>query len=48
MDGPYPGELRMRVIDGVEGGGSRRGEARAVRGQRRFYDFPIHSGRDEP
>src|SRR3974390_678085 len=24
MRGPYPGELRMRVIDFVEGGGSRR------------------------
>ena len=27
MHGPYPGELRMRVIDFVEGGGSRRGAA---------------------
>ena len=27
MHGPYPGELRTRVIDFVEGGGSRRGAA---------------------
>jgi transposase len=27
MHGPYPGELRLRVIDFVEGGGSRRGAA---------------------
>src|SRR6267154_5948453 len=27
MHGPYPGELRVRVIDFVEGGGSRRGAA---------------------
>jgi len=27
MHGPYPGELRMRVIDFVQGGGSRRGAA---------------------
>jgi transposase len=27
MHGPYPGELRMRVIGFVEGGGSRRGAA---------------------
>ena len=27
MHGPYPGELRLRVIDFVEGGGSRRGGA---------------------
>ena len=27
MHAPYPGELRMRVIDFVEGGGSRRGAA---------------------
>jgi hypothetical protein len=27
MHGPYPGELRLRVIDFVEGGGSRRAAA---------------------
>ena len=27
MHGPYPGELRMRVIDFVQGGGSGRGAA---------------------
>ena len=27
MHRPYPGELRTRVIDFVEGGGSRRGAA---------------------
>jgi transposase len=27
MHGPYPGELRMRVIDFVERGGSRHGAA---------------------
>jgi transposase len=27
MHGPYPGELRLRVIEFVEGGGSRRGAA---------------------
>jgi transposase len=30
MRGPYPGELRLRVIDFVEGGGSRRGAAEHV------------------
>ena len=30
MHGPYPGELRLRVIDFVEGGGSRRGAAEHV------------------
>ncbi len=46
MYGPYPGELRMRVIDFVEGGGSRRGAAEqfevsassAIRWVQRFRD----------
>lgn len=46
MRGPYPGDLRMRVIDFVEGGGSRRGAAEqfevsassAIRWVQRFRD----------
>ena len=46
MHRPYPGELRIRVIDFVEGGGSRRGAAEqfevsassAIRWVQRFRD----------
>ena len=46
MHGPYPGELRIRVIDFVEGGGSRRGAAEqfevsassAIRWMQRFRE----------
>src|ERR1700732_4176803 len=46
MHRPYPGELRLRVIDFVEGGGSRRGAAEqfevsvssAIRWVQRFRD----------
>jgi transposase len=46
MRGPYPGELRMRVIDFVEGGGSRREAAEqfqvsassAIRWMQRFHE----------
>ena len=46
MHGPYPGELRVRVIDFVEGGGSRRGAAEqfevsvssAIRWMQRFRE----------
>ena len=49
MHGPYPGELRMRVIDFVEGGGSRRGAAEqfevsassAIRWWQRFHEDGI-------
>ncbi len=52
MHGPYPGELRMRVIDFVEGGGSRREAAAqfdvsassAIRWVQRFRD----DGTSEP
>src|SRR3974390_2669879 len=46
MHGPYPGELRMRVIEFVEGGGSRRGASEqfevsassAIRWLQRFHE----------
>ena len=41
MHGPYPGELRMRVIDFVEGGGSRLRRSNS-RGQHQR-----HRGRDQ-
>jgi transposase len=52
MHAPYPGELRLRVIDFVEGGGSRRGAAEqfevSVSSAIRWVQYFLEDGTCEP